>query len=303
MKYCKIILDDYDFKYKSKKRSPPIQQRKLIQSLHKNAATPKSRLPKLLIEEKHHSERDSTAYRDFQLATTYHHKLCFNILDMDLIHLNRNILQGYCDRFTYRIHQTNYRVVEYEYIPHLQNNNSTTHIYELLYYTPSTKVEDITQYQQSLNNLTNGLNRTGNQVYLDLPNRLKEFIQSCLSRQIMKVLHYFGDSEHKSLTLLTEAFPVESLSNHFEISSVGDFLLDEFFGGTGDEDFKKKSDEAFKRKILEGRTIVIVSHSMGIITKYCDRVIWLNNGETIKMGKTEDVVNAYRQSFVKKQAS
>jgi len=200
MKYCKIILDDYDFKYKSKKRSPPIQQRKLIQSWHKNAATPKSRLPKLLIEEKHHSERDSTAYRDFQLATTYHHKLCFNILDMDLIHLNRNILQGYCDRFTYRIHQTNYRVVEYEYIPHLQNNNSTTHIYELLYYTPSTKVEDITQYQQSLNNLTNGLNRTGNQVYLDLPNRLKEFIQSCLSRQIMKVLHYFGDSEHKSLT-------------------------------------------------------------------------------------------------------
>jgi len=81
------------------------------------------------------------------------------------------------------------------------------------------------------------------------------------------------------------------------------FLLDEFFGGTGDEDFKKKSDEAFRRKILEGRTIIIVSHSMRIITKYCDRAIWLNKGETIKMGKTEDVVNAYKQSFVKNQDS
>jgi len=81
------------------------------------------------------------------------------------------------------------------------------------------------------------------------------------------------------------------------------FLLDEFFGGTGDEDFKKKSDEAFRRKILEGRTIIIVSHSMRIITKYCDRAIWLNKGETIKMGKTEDVVNAYKQSFVKNKDS
>jgi len=81
------------------------------------------------------------------------------------------------------------------------------------------------------------------------------------------------------------------------------FLLDEFFGGTGDEDFKKKSDEAFRRKILEGRTIIIVSHSMRIITKYCDRAIWLNKGKTIKMGKTEDVVTAYKQSFVKNQDS
>jgi len=81
------------------------------------------------------------------------------------------------------------------------------------------------------------------------------------------------------------------------------FLLDEFFGGTGDEDFKKKSDEAFRRTILEGRTIVIVSHSMQIIKKYCDRALWLNKGKAIKIGKTEDVVMAYKQSFEKKQAS
>ncbi len=80
------------------------------------------------------------------------------------------------------------------------------------------------------------------------------------------------------------------------------FLLDEFFGGTGDEDFKKKSDKAFRQTILEGRTIVIVSHSMQIITKYCDRAVWLNKGKVVKMGKTEEVVSEYKKSFVKKQA-
>ena len=46
------------------------------------------------------------------------------------------------------------------------------------------------------------------------------------------------------------------------------FLLDEFFGGVGDQDFRKKSDQAFINKINEGKTIVIVSHSSNIILKY-----------------------------------
>lgn len=75
------------------------------------------------------------------------------------------------------------------------------------------------------------------------------------------------------------------------------FLLDEFFGGTGDEDFKKKSDLAFQDKILQGRTIIIVSHSMAIIQKYCTRVIWLDKGKIIKMGDASEVVKAYKQSF------
>lgn len=81
------------------------------------------------------------------------------------------------------------------------------------------------------------------------------------------------------------------------------FLLDEFFGGTGDEDFKKKSDIAFRQSILEGRTIVIVSHSMQIISKYCDRTVWLDKGKIVEMGKTEKVVSAYKASFLPKQAS
>lgn len=75
------------------------------------------------------------------------------------------------------------------------------------------------------------------------------------------------------------------------------FLLDEFFGGTGDEDFKKKSDIAFNETILKGRTIVIVSHSMATIVKHCHRAIWLDKGAIMKEGIAKEVVSAYKASF------
>ena len=74
-------------------------------------------------------------------------------------------------------------------------------------------------------------------------------------------------------------------------------LLDEFFGGVGDQEFKVKSDKAFQQKILEGRTIVIVSHSQQIISKYCDRVAWIDHGLIKLIDTPEVVVPAYLNSF------
>ena len=76
------------------------------------------------------------------------------------------------------------------------------------------------------------------------------------------------------------------------------FLLDEFFGGTGDLEFKRKSDEAFGQKILEGRTIVIVSHSMKILEEYCQRVLWLHRGQMKKLGDPKAVIKLYEASFL-----
>ncbi len=71
------------------------------------------------------------------------------------------------------------------------------------------------------------------------------------------------------------------------------FLLDEFFGGVGDKDYKKKSDKAFEEKILQGKTIVVVSHNTSIIKKYAQRTIWLNNGIIYDSGDTTTVIEKY----------
>jgi len=73
------------------------------------------------------------------------------------------------------------------------------------------------------------------------------------------------------------------------------FLLDEFFGGTGDRDFRKKSNDAFKTQIVENKTIVIVSHSLEIISKHCSRAIWLEEGAIKMEGNAESVIRAYKR--------
>jgi len=78
------------------------------------------------------------------------------------------------------------------------------------------------------------------------------------------------------------------------------FILDEFFGGTGDLEFRKKSDRVFKENILNKHTVVIVSHSLKIITEYCNRVIWLEKGKCVTIGPPQQVTKKYK-AFVQKR--
>jgi ABC-type polysaccharide/polyol phosphate transport system ATPase subunit len=60
-------------------------------------------------------------------------------------------------------------------------------------------------------------------------------------------------------------------------------------------------DEAFTRKCLDkigefrrrGRTILIVTHSLGLIEKMCDETLWLRKGRTAASGDPKRVVDEY----------
>ncbi len=60
-------------------------------------------------------------------------------------------------------------------------------------------------------------------------------------------------------------------------------------------------DEAFTRKCLDkigefrrrGRTILIVTHSLGLVEKMCDDVLWLRQGRVADHGDPKRVVDAY----------
>jgi len=78
------------------------------------------------------------------------------------------------------------------------------------------------------------------------------------------------------------------------------FLLDEFFGGTGDLEFRRKSNTAFQKRIIEGKTNVIVSHSIDIIKNQCERCLWIEKGMQKIVDKTDKVINSYTE-FIKSQ--
>lgn len=73
-------------------------------------------------------------------------------------------------------------------------------------------------------------------------------------------------------------------------------LLDEVFE-VGDGEFKRRSAEKIKELVKKGASVLLVSHEMWMIEKYCDRVIWLDKGKIAKIGKTKEVVKKYKKNF------
>ena len=72
------------------------------------------------------------------------------------------------------------------------------------------------------------------------------------------------------------------------------FLLDEMIA-VGDEEFKIKTAKRVDSFLKKGKVVVIVSHLIDFISKSCERIIWLENGEILGDGGKE-VIKNYKKS-------
>lgn len=69
-------------------------------------------------------------------------------------------------------------------------------------------------------------------------------------------------------------------------------ILDEVLS-VGDMFFRKKSEARIKEMIHGGSTVLIVSHSMDVIKKNCDKVVWIEKGDLKMVGTPKEVCPAY----------
>ena len=69
-------------------------------------------------------------------------------------------------------------------------------------------------------------------------------------------------------------------------------LVDEVLS-VGDEHFRKKSFAKMEELMTSGRTVLIVSHATNTLEKFCDKVLWINDGHFVKMGPTHEVLKEY----------
>jgi lipopolysaccharide transport system ATP-binding protein len=79
-------------------------------------------------------------------------------------------------------------------------------------------------------------------------------------------------------------------------------LLDEVLT-VGDMAFQQKCLHKVEDMTGRGRTILFVSHSMGHITRFCDRCLWLEEGYVVADGTAADVTNAYAENQLKVSSS
>lgn len=71
-------------------------------------------------------------------------------------------------------------------------------------------------------------------------------------------------------------------------------ILDEVLS-VGDLFFRKKSEERIREMIHGGSTVLIVSHSTGVIRSNCTRAIWLEKGTLRASGDPGEVCDAYER--------
>jgi ABC-2 type transport system ATP-binding protein len=69
-------------------------------------------------------------------------------------------------------------------------------------------------------------------------------------------------------------------------------LVDEVLA-VGDEAFQRKCNEKFAELRNQGKTIVLVSHSLGSVQNLCHRVAWVSHGHLMQVGPPKEVIQAY----------
>lgn len=84
------------------------------------------------------------------------------------------------------------------------------------------------------------------------------------------------------------AFSV-AIHAHAEILFIDEVLA------VGDLNFQTKCLSVFRRLKAEGRTIVFVSHGMGAVRDFCDRVALMDKGSLLGVGDTEEMIYKYEE--------
>ena len=80
------------------------------------------------------------------------------------------------------------------------------------------------------------------------------------------------------------------------IRARGDILILDEVLAVGDAAFQEKCNDYFK-SLKNKQTIILVTHDMENVKRFCDRAILLEDGKIIKDGKPDEVADAYLKLF------
>ena len=85
------------------------------------------------------------------------------------------------------------------------------------------------------------------------------------------------------------------------IRSKSDILLIDEVLAVGDASFQEKCYETFRDLKQKGTTIILVTHDMSAVLKFCDRAILINKGEIVLEGDPKEIADEYLQLNINQQ--
>jgi teichoic acid transport system ATP-binding protein len=80
-------------------------------------------------------------------------------------------------------------------------------------------------------------------------------------------------------------------------AAIPDVLMIDEALATGDAEFRARSTAKIREVKQHAGTVFLVSHSNKAITQMCDRAVWIEKGELVMDGPSDEVVAAYAKSL------
>lgn len=85
------------------------------------------------------------------------------------------------------------------------------------------------------------------------------------------------------------------------IKSQGDILVLDEVLAVGDEAFQKKCQDYFFQAKREKKTIILVTHSMADVRRFCNKAMLIQDGVIAKYGNPDEVASAYSDYFLERE--
>lgn len=101
-----------------------------------------------------------------------------------------------------------------------------------------------------------------------------------------------GDFMEEKLKNYSSGMQVR-LAFSIAIKAEGDILLLDEVLAVGDEAFQRKCFSYFDKLKNEKKTVILVTHDMGSVMRFCDRALIIKEGNLEKIGKPRDITDIY----------
>lgn len=129
-------------------------------------------------------------------------------------------------------------------------------------------------------------------VYLN--GALLGFSRKDVSEMYDEIVHFAELEEFMSEKLKNFSSGMQvRLAFSIAIRARSDILIMDEVLAVGDVDFQKKCFNVFRRLKKEGRTIILVTHDMGNVEKFCDRVLIVDKGDPVAITTPSKAATIY----------
>jgi ABC-type polysaccharide/polyol phosphate transport system ATPase subunit len=126
----------------------------------------------------------------------------------------------------------------------------------------------------------------------DIKRRFQDIIDfSGLNEYVYTKVYQFSSG---MITRLNFSIAIHCIQHH----APDILLIDEVLDAGGDIDFKSKAQTKLQELIRGGATVILISHNMAEIKRYCNRVLYLKKGHVEKLGDADEAIAAYKKDVL-----